>query len=111
MQWDPPLVWRVMTSLSAFDGFGGPRDFSHSLGLTPLASAVSGQLLPLGVIIRTPLLCGQSTGDFAESPGKRSRPGLFANLLGGCPIENDWPHGVGDFFLAFLVGDFFLSLG
>ena len=29
-------------------------DFSHSLGLTPLALAVGGQLLPLGVIIRTP---------------------------------------------------------
>ena len=96
-----------MTSLSAFDSFGGPHDFSHSLGLTPLAPAVGGQLLPLGVTIRIPFLCGQSTGDFAESPGKRSTPGLFANLLGGCPLENDWPHGVGDFFLAFLVGDFF----
>lgn len=30
---------------------------SHSLGLTPLALAVGGQLLPLGVIIRTPSPC------------------------------------------------------
>ena len=43
-----------MTFFSAFDGFGGLCDFSHSLGLTPLALAVGGQLLPLGVIIRTP---------------------------------------------------------